>query len=62
LLGHGVGIRDVAEIGSITIRKILSVLTKSSYAINPKQAYYGSLEIDEFWTYVGEKKNKLWLV
>jgi IS1 family transposase/transposase-like protein len=57
-----VGIRDVAEIENISTRKVLSVLTKSDYVIIPKQTHYDSLEVDEFWTYVGEKKNKVWLV
>ncbi|MCI5159869.1 MAG: IS1 family transposase, partial [Candidatus Electrothrix sp. AUS1_2] len=30
--------------------------------MTPKQSYYDELEIDEFWTYAGKKKNKLWPV
>ena len=30
--------------------------------LSPKQSHYDSLEIDEFWTYVGNKKNKKWLI
>jgi IS1 family transposase len=36
----------------------LSATTK----IKPKQTHYDSLEIDEFWTYVWKKKNKIWLI
>ena len=36
--------------------------TGSNYVIRPKQTRYDSLETDGFWTYVGEKKNKKWLI
>jgi IS1 family transposase/transposase-like protein len=62
MLVRGVGIRDAAEIEDVSIRKVLSVLTRSNYVIHPKRTHYDSLEIDEFWTYVGEKKNKVWLI
>jgi IS1 family transposase len=32
------------------------------YQIKPKQTHYDCLEIDEFWTYVGKKKNKVRLI
>jgi hypothetical protein len=41
---------------------VLSTLTNSNYKINPKQSHYDKLEVDEFWTYVGSKKNKVWLI
>jgi IS1 family transposase/transposase-like protein len=62
MLVRGVGIRDISEIERVSIRKVLSVLTKSDYSIRPKESYYDSLEADEFRTYVGKKKNKVWLV
>ena len=62
MLVRGVGIRDIAEIESISIRKVLSVLVKSTHSIKPKQSHYDALEVDEFWTYVREKKNKVWLI
>ena len=62
MLVRGVGLRDVSEIENVSIGKVVSVLTKSNYVIRPKQTHYDSLEIDEFWTYVGEKKNKVWLI
>jgi IS1 family transposase/transposase-like protein len=62
MLVRGVGIRDIAEIEDISINKVLSVLVKSSHKIKPKQNHYDKLEVDEFWTYVGNKKNKLWLI
>ena len=62
MLVRGVGIRDVAEIEGVSIRKVLSVLTKSKKNILPKESHYDNLEVDEFWTYVGKKQRKLWLV
>jgi transposase-like protein len=62
MLVRDIGIRDIAEIEKISIRKVLSVLVNSRHSIRPKQAYYDCLEIDEFWTYVGKKSNKVWLV
>jgi IS1 family transposase/transposase-like protein len=62
MFARGVGVRDIAEIEKISINKVLSTLTNSNYKINPKQSHYDELEVDEFWTYVGSKKNKVWLI
>ena len=62
MLVRGIGIRDVSVIEEISIRKVLSVLSKSVYVLKPKQSHYESLEVDEFWTYVGKKSNKIWLI
>ncbi len=59
---RGIGIRDIAEIENVSIKKVLSVLTRSNKIIKPKQSLYEELEIDEFWTYVGNKKRKVWLI
>ena len=62
MLVRGIGIRDIAEIAGISIKKVLSVLVRSNHIIEPKESYYDKLEVDEFWTYVGNKKNKVWLI
>ena len=62
MLVRGIGIRDVAEIESISIKKVLSVLVNSNHTLKPKQNHYDSLEVDEFWTYVRKKENKVWLI
>ena len=62
MLVRGVGIRDIAEIEGISTDKVLSVLSKSEHVITPKQSYYVCLEVDEFWAYVGDKSNKVWLI
>jgi IS1 family transposase len=55
-------IRDVSIIEGISIRKVLSALVKSKYVIKPQQTHCESLEVDEFWTYVEKKSNKVWLI
>jgi len=62
MLVCGIGIRDISEIERISVRKVLSVLVNTNHIIKPKQSHYDSLEVDEFWTYVGNKKNKIWLI
>jgi IS1 family transposase len=59
---RGIGIRDIAIIESVSIRKVLSVLVESHKEITPKRSHYQRLEVDEFWTYVGDKKQKYWLI
>ena len=62
MLVRGIGIRDIAVINGISINKVLSVLVKSTHTIKPKLSYYDYLEVDGFWIYVGNKKNKVWLI
>ncbi|PNK61506.1 hypothetical protein A6J60_011950 [Psychrobacter sp. FDAARGOS_221] len=33
-----------------------------AYQLTPKRQYYRKLEVDEFWTYVGKNKRKVWLI
>ncbi|WP_201613359.1 IS1 family transposase, partial [Psychrobacter immobilis] len=53
---------DIATITSVSIGKILSTIGSSIYKTSPKQHYYSRLEVDEFWTYVRCKKQKVWLI
>ena len=62
MLVRGVGIRDISVILKISIKKVLKTLRSSHYEIIPKKKRYDTLEIDEFWTYVGRKTNKIWLI
>jgi IS1 family transposase/transposase-like protein len=62
MLVRGVGIRDISEIEGISAGKVLSVLSKSQHVITPAHSYYACLEVDELWTYVGDKSNKIWLI
>jgi len=61
-LVRGVGIRDISVILKISITKVLKTLESSNYQITPAKTHYKCLEIDEFWTYVGRKSNKKWLI
>jgi IS1 family transposase/transposase-like protein len=58
----GASVRDISTFATISIRKVLSILINSNRVIIPKQSHYDFLEVDEFWTYVGNKKNKVWLI
>jgi IS1 family transposase len=62
MMVRGVGIRDAAYIEGVSTDKVLTVLSQSDYVIVPKKEYYDRLEVDEFWTYVKKKSDKLWLV
>jgi IS1 family transposase len=62
MLVRGIGIRDIAVIEGVRIKKVLSVLVNSNRVIIPKEKHDDRLEADEFWTYVGNKKNKIWLI
>jgi IS1 family transposase/transposase-like protein len=62
MLVRGIGVRDISTVLKVSVTKVLKVLKSGTYVINPKKTYYDCLEIDEFWTYVGKKKNKVWLI
>jgi hypothetical protein len=62
MLVRGIGIRDISETENISIGKVLSVPVKSGHKIRPEQKHYDRLKVDEFWTYTGKKKNKVWLI
>ena len=62
MLVRGCSIADIVVIEKISKYKVLDVIAHSHLTITPKQDYYRRLQIDEFWTYVGHKKNKVWLV
>ena len=62
MLVRGCSIADIVVIEKVSKYKVLSVLVKSAHQIKPKKRYYRRIQVDEFWTYVGYKKNKVWLV
>lgn len=62
LIVRGSGIRDIAEVESVSQGKVLATLGKCNYQITPKQSHYDCLEVDELWTFVGKKSNKQWLI
>jgi IS1 family transposase len=62
MLVRGIGIRDISAVLRISITKVLKVLKSGTYKIIPRFSHYDCLETDELWTYVGKKKNKIWLI
>jgi len=46
----------------ISAWKVLKTLTAAKYALKPKRKRCDCLEVDEFWTYAGRKKNRKWLI
>jgi IS1 family transposase len=62
MLVRGIGIRDIDAVLQISITKVLKVLKATECRIKPKQTHYDCLETDEFRTYEGKKKNKVWLI
>ena len=62
MLARGNGVRDVAAILRVSVRKVLKTLVSGKYTLEPRLKHYDRLEIDEFWTFVRSKKNRKWLV
>jgi len=62
MLVRGNGIRDISVVLKISVWKVLKILKLTKYRIKPAKTKYDCLEIDEFWTYVGRKTNKIWLI
>jgi IS1 family transposase len=59
---RGIGIRDIAEIEKVSIKKVLSTPVRLRHLIRSRQCCYDTLEADEFWTCAGKKDNKVWLI
>ena len=55
------GIRSICAITGYSRAKVLGVLRRSSYSHTPAEFYYDELEVDEFHTFIANKKNKVWL-
>lgn len=47
LLIRGAGVRDIAVIEQVSIKKVLSVLVGFNRQIKSKQLFYNSLQVDE---------------
>lgn len=42
--------------------KVQAALKRSTHEIEPTQKHYDVLQVDEFHTFIGHKKNKVWLI
>ena len=56
------GIRDICSITGYSRGKVQAALKRSTHQINPQRTHYQTLQVDEFWTFVGKKRNKVWLI
>ncbi|XLS30010.1 IS1 family transposase [Flavobacteriaceae bacterium M23B6Z8] len=63
LLKEGCGVRSIARILKISCGTVLSRILKISKEIEPPvfQKPYCSYEVDELWSFVGNKKNVIWI-
>jgi IS1 family transposase len=59
---RGCGIRDIAEIFQVSTTSVLACLAGQRIIHKPLKQKYDKLEIDEFWSFVGSKKRKVWLI
>ncbi|SSY80513.1 IS1 transposase [Alysiella crassa] len=62
MIVNGCSIRAISRIMAYSRAKIQAALKRSEHQITPKQKHYDTLQIDEFHTFVGHKKNKVWLI
>jgi insertion element IS1 protein InsB len=65
MLLRNCGVRDIETILGVSRYSVLSCLRRSAllFKNRPQHSYYPSLQIDEFWTYVGKRKEgKVWLL
>ncbi|KAA6326252.1 hypothetical protein EZS27_024616 [termite gut metagenome] len=62
MLIRGIVIRDISVIQEVSVRKVVSVLVNSHHVFTPRKFHYETLEVDECWTYVGNKGKKYWLI
>jgi len=56
------GIRDICSITGYSRGKIQAALKRSPHQTSPQRTHYQTLQVDEFWTFVGKKRNKVWLI
>ena len=58
----GSGIRDIRAISGVSFALIYKIIGGLRYGHEPLRDFYDVLEVDEFWTYVGKKDRKVWLI
>lgn len=62
MLQRGIGIRDISECLRISRNTVLKLLNSRAVKLAPLQKKYKELQIDELWSYVKHKSNKVWLI
>ena len=61
-LSRGSGIRDAAYIAGVSTKSVLKKLCSLPYKLKPKSQHYEELQVDELWSYVQSKRNKVWII
>ena len=61
-IANGQSIRGIRRTFGVSLYAIYKILKNLKYAHRPKQKHYDTLEVDEFWTFVGSKKRIVWLI
>ena len=61
MIARRCGIRDICAITGYSKGKVQRTIARSNYIHRPKKQHYSELEIYEFHTFIGNKKNKVWL-
>src|SRR4051812_5907440 len=61
---RGCGIRDTALLAGVSPTTVLRCVISESLkvVIKPSKRYYHQVQIDEMWSYVGNKQKKVWLL
>ena len=64
LLLRGNSLSDCRAILGVSISFVLSwlLINTKDLVITPKRKNYNKVQVDELWTYVGNKKNKEWVI
>jgi IS1 family transposase len=60
---HGGGIRDNAEVFKVSSKTVLNIIKTEgeNLKISPSQKHYSSVQIDELYSFVGNKGKKVWI-
>jgi len=63
LLVEGIGIRGIARVLRISITTVIDRIKRIARSIGKSYTYVknGIYEIDELWTFVGSKRNEIWI-
>ena len=59
---HGSGIRDISQVLSISTNTVLKTIRAAAQELPPLRppTHANTVELDEFWSFVGKKKNQRW--
>ena len=64
LLVEGIGIRGIARVMNIAVTTVIDRIKQIAHSIQRTYSYVkgGTYEIDELWTFVGNKENETWVM